>query len=83
MGPGFTPAGDDLIVGFLMGETLARREDRLAAVADRLRERGVSEAVLARISAPIGLAIGARTPDQIALAVMAQVVAARNGAPVG
>ena len=29
LGPGFTPAGDDLIVGFLMGETLARREDRL------------------------------------------------------
>jgi xanthine dehydrogenase accessory factor len=52
----------------------------------RLRERGVSETSLARIAAPIGLPIGARTPDQIALAVMAEVVAARNGArgqPVG
>jgi hypothetical protein len=29
LGPGFTPAGDDLIGGFLMGETLARRENRL------------------------------------------------------
>ncbi len=28
LGPGFTPAGDDLIVGFLMGEALACREDR-------------------------------------------------------
>ena len=46
---------------------------------DRLQERGVSEAALARIAAPIGLPIGARTPDQIALAVMAEVVAARNG----
>ncbi len=46
----------------------------------RLRERGVSEAALARIAAPIGLPIGARTPDQIALSVMAEVVAARNGA---
>ena len=46
---------------------------------DRLKERGVSEDALARIAAPIGLEIGARTPDQIALAVMAQVVAARNG----
>ena len=45
----------------------------------RLKERGVSEDALARIAAPIGLPIGARTPDQIALAVMAQVVAARNG----
>lgn len=48
---------------------------------ERLRERGVSEAALARIAAPIGLPIGARTPDQIALAVMAEVVAARNGVP--
>ena len=46
----------------------------------RLQDRGVSEAALARIAAPIGLPIGARTPDQIALAVMAQVVAVRNGA---
>ena len=46
---------------------------------ERLRERGVSEAALQRIAAPIGLPIGARTPDQIALAVMAEVVAARNG----
>lgn len=46
----------------------------------RLRERGVSETSLGRIAAPIGLPIGARTPDQIALAVMAEVVAARNGA---
>ena len=45
----------------------------------RLRERGVSEAALSRIAAPIGLPIGARSPDQIALAVMAEVVAARNG----
>ena len=45
----------------------------------RLRERGVSEADLSRIAAPIGLPIGARSPDQIALAVMAEVVAARNG----
>ncbi len=50
---------------------------------DRLKERGVSEAALARIAAPIGLPIGARTPDQIALAVMAQVVASRNGVRVG
>ena len=49
----------------------------------RLRERGVSEQALARIAAPIGLSIGARSPDQIALAVMAQVVAARNGIASG
>lgn len=44
----------------------------------RLLDRGVREEDLERIAAPIGLPIGARTPDQIALAVMAQVVASRN-----
>jgi len=44
----------------------------------RLRRRGFRGADLARISAPIGMDIGARTPDQIALAVMAEVVARRN-----
>ena len=48
---------------------------------NRLKERGVPEAALARIAAPIGLPIGARTPDQIALAIMAEVVAVRNGVP--
>ena len=46
----------------------------------RLRERGVSEEALSRIASPIGLPIGSRTPAQIALSVMAEVVAARNGA---
>ena len=46
----------------------------------RLREAGVPEERLARLRAPIGLPIGARSPDQIALSIMAEVVAARNGA---
>jgi xanthine dehydrogenase accessory factor len=45
----------------------------------RLLEGGLSEEQLARLWAPIGLDIGSRTPEEIALAVMAQVVAARNG----
>lgn len=62
---------------FYVGALGSRKthERRLA----RLRERGVGEAALARIAAPIGLPIGARTPDQIALAVIVEVVAARNG----
>ncbi len=48
-----------------------------------LREAGVSEADLTRIHAPIGLEIGARSPQEIALATLAEVVAVRNGiAPV-
>jgi len=44
----------------------------------RLREAGLSEDALARLYAPIGLDLGGRSPEEIALAVMAQIVAARN-----
>ena len=40
---------------------------------DRLRDKGVPEAQIARIHAPVGLDIGARTPAEIALSVMAEV----------
>jgi xanthine dehydrogenase accessory factor len=55
-----------------------------AARLARLRERGLSEAELARIHAPIGLAIGARSPAEIALAILAQVTQRLRepGAPV-
>ncbi len=39
----------------------------------RLGEAGVSEADRARIHGPAGLAIGARTPAEIAIAVLAQI----------
>ncbi len=45
----------------------------------RLLAAGLSQAHLARLHGPIGLDLGARTPEEIALAVMAQIVAARNG----
>ena len=45
----------------------------------RLRESGLTEAHLARLRGPIGLEIGAKTPEEIALAVMAEIVAAHNG----
>ena len=45
----------------------------------RLLADGVSEEQLARLRAPIGLDLGGRSPEEIALAVMAQVVAVRNG----
>lgn len=44
----------------------------------RLADAGLSEAQLSRLHSPIGIDIGARTPEEIALATMAQIVAARN-----
>ncbi len=42
---------------------------------ERLKAAGVSDAALARIHAPIGLAIGAVSPPEIAVAIMAQITA--------
>lgn len=43
-----------------------------------LREEGVTEEQIARIYAPIGLDIGSRTPAEIALAIMSEIVAIRR-----
>lgn len=42
---------------------------------DRLKQQGASEASLARIHAPIGLAIGAVSPAEIAVAIMGEITA--------
>ncbi|MFJ9047957.1 XdhC family protein [Streptomyces sp. NPDC102347] len=50
-------------------------EDRVR----RLREVGVTEEELARLSAPIGLDLGARTPEETAVSIAAELVASRRG----
>jgi xanthine dehydrogenase accessory factor len=42
---------------------------------NRLREAGVTEAALARLSSPIGLDLGARTPEETAVAIAAEIIA--------
>ena len=44
-----------------------------------LREQGLSEAEAARIRAPVGLDLGGRTPEEMALAIMAEILAVRYG----
>ncbi|MBZ9645721.1 XdhC/CoxI family protein [Streptomyces sp. PSKA30] len=45
----------------------------------RLRGAGVSERELARLRSPIGLDLGARTPEETALSIAAEIVATRRG----
>ena len=45
----------------------------------RLLEFDVSPAQVARLHGPVGLSIGSRTPPEIAIAILAELVAARNG----
>ncbi|MEU9664056.1 XdhC/CoxI family protein [Streptomyces bobili] len=45
----------------------------------RLREVGVTELELARLRSPIGLDLGARTPEETALSIAAEIVATRRG----
>lgn len=54
-------------------------DDRVA----RLRAAGVTDAALARLRSPIGLALGGRTPEETALSILAEIVLVRSGGSGG
>ncbi len=56
--------------------SLKTHEQRL----QRLRAEGISAEQLAKLHAPIGLDLGARSPAEIALSIMAEIIAVRRGA---
>lgn len=56
---------------------------RTTIVIERLREKGATGEQLKKIHAPIGLDIGAVSPEEVALAIMAEIVAERRGAAGG
>jgi len=49
----------------------------------RLRARGFSDAQIARLRSPLGVPIGADTPEEIAVSAMGEIIAARRGASLG
>jgi xanthine dehydrogenase accessory factor len=52
---------------------------KAAALKAALAERGVAAERLARLKAPAGLDLGAITPDEIAISILAEIVAVRRG----
>lgn len=67
-----TPAG---YIG-MIGSTRKRQQ-----IYGQLLESGFTEQDLARIHAPIGLDIGAETPEEIAVSILAECIAVRRHAP--
>lgn len=51
---------------------------RVAIVKNQLEEKGVSREVLDAVHTPIGLKIGAETPEEIAVSVMAEIIQVKN-----
>ncbi len=75
---------DQALVKALVGSAagfcgLVASEAKRNKFLQRLRAQGVSEEALARLRAPLGVQIGAQTPAEIAVAIVAELVAWRRG----
>lgn len=64
-----------------LGLLASRR--KVQAFVRQMRENGVPEADISRLRAPIGYDIGAETPNEIAISVLAEILQVKNGAPGG
>jgi xanthine dehydrogenase accessory factor len=54
---------------------------KIATIFEQLQQTGVSESVLSRLYAPVGLPIGSHTPEEIAISIAAQILQERRKWP--
>lgn len=52
---------------------------KIATIKENLQKQGIPKEALARLQAPIGLDIGAETPEEIAISIAAEIIAAQKG----
>jgi xanthine dehydrogenase accessory factor len=80
--------GDALALAAVLGRGvrfvgLLGSRAKLVHVAAELESRGLSREAIARIHCPLGLAIGAQSPEEIAVSILAEMIAVRRGADPG
>jgi xanthine dehydrogenase accessory factor len=78
------PLDQDLVEAILPREAawvgLIASKAKVARFLIRLRAAGMAPALFTRLCAPVGLDIGAETPDEIAISVLAEITRVRRGA---
>lgn len=74
---------DKLIVQPVAWLGLLASRRKVQVFVRQLRENGVPEADIARLRAPVGYDIGAETPNEIAISVLAELLQVKNQAPGG
>jgi xanthine dehydrogenase accessory factor len=52
---------------------------KIAMVYDKLKEEGFTQKEIDRVHAPVGLDIGAETPEEIAVSIVAELISVRAG----
>ena len=67
------------VIADLVRESTERFDVDVPMPADNLAAVGIDRAKLERVRAPIGLEIGAQTPEEIAVSIIAEIIAVRRG----
>lgn len=80
----FSPIQDEEILESILHRKAAYigmlgSKKKAAAIFDHLRQKGVCEAAIQTVHAPVGLDLGAETPEEIALAIAAELLQTKNG----